>query len=76
MIGRYLVVIEGNASSNYSAYSPDLPGVVATGRTRSECERHMQEAIAFHIEGLRAEGQPVPAPISTGVYVDAPSAPQ
>ena len=70
MSSRYLIVIEGDSTTNYSAYSPDLPGCVATGDTREECERMMQEAIAFHIEGLRQAGEPVPPPQSTGAYVD------
>ena len=59
---RYLIVIEGADGANYSAYAPDLPGVAATGATRQECEREMQAAIAFHLEGLRHAGQPVPEP--------------
>jgi predicted RNase H-like HicB family nuclease len=59
---RYLIVIEGADGANYSAYAPDLPGVVATGATREECEREMQVAIAFHLEGLRDAGEPVPEP--------------
>lgn len=70
MSARYLIVIEGDGTTNYSAYSPDLPGCVATGDTREECERMMQEAIAFHIEGLRLAGEPVPPPQSTGGYVE------
>jgi predicted RNase H-like HicB family nuclease len=65
---RYLIVIEGNASANYSAYSPDLPGVAATGATRNDCEREMRQAIAFHIEGLTQDGDPVPEPHSTASY--------
>jgi ABC-type cobalamin/Fe3+-siderophores transport system ATPase subunit len=49
---RHRIIIEGNDATNYSAYSPDLPGVVATGATRKECEREMREAIQFHLEGL------------------------
>lgn len=58
----YLVVVEGDDARNYSAYSPDLPGVIATGATRQECEALMREAIAFHIEGLIEDGDPVPEP--------------
>lgn len=65
---RYLIVIEGNGSANFSAYSPDLPGVAATGATREECEREMREAIEFHIEGLRGDGDPIPEPRSTASY--------
>ena len=56
---KYAVVIE-KAGDNYSAYVPDLPGCVATGKTRTEVARQIQEAIAFHLEGLREEGIPIP----------------
>ena len=56
---RFLIVIE-NAGANYSAYSPDLPGCVATGATREETEKNMFEAIQFHVEGLREDGLPIP----------------
>ena len=59
---RYLIVIEGGEGQNYSAYAPDLPGCVATGTTREECEREMRDAVAFHIEGLREGGEVVPEP--------------
>ena len=58
---RYGIVIE-KAQGNYSAYVPDLPGCVATGDTVAEVEDHIREAIRFHIEGLREDGTPVPAP--------------
>jgi len=67
---RYLIVIEGAEGANYSAYAPDLPGCVATGATREEVEREMRDAVAFHLEGLRAAGQPVPEPSElTATYV-------
>ncbi len=66
---RYAVVIE-NAGSNYSAYVPDLPGCVATGRTVAEAEIAIREAIVFHLEGLREDGVPVPAPTSSVDYVE------
>lgn len=56
---RFLVVIE-KANGNYSAYSPDLPGCVATGKTREEVERNMYEAIQMHLRGLIADNLPVP----------------
>ena len=59
---RYLIVIEGAEGENFSAYAPDLPGVVATGTTEAECEREMRDAIEFHLEGLRASGQAIPEP--------------
>ncbi len=67
---RYAVVIE-KAEGNYSAYVPDLPGCVATGQTVEAVEADIREAIRFHIEGLKEDGQPVPAPSSIAEYVDA-----
>jgi predicted RNase H-like HicB family nuclease len=67
---RYLIVIEGADEGNFSAYAPDLPGVVATGATEVECEREMRDAIEFHLEGLRDSGQPIPEPSHlTATYV-------
>jgi predicted RNase H-like HicB family nuclease len=66
---RYAIVIE-RAGENYSAYVPDLPGCVATGATISEVEAEMREAIAFHLEGLRADGLPVPEPASEVRYLE------
>ena len=65
---RYAIVIE-QANGNYSAYAPDMPGCVATGATLEEVQQTMQEALAFHLEGLRAEGLPIPQP-STVAYVE------
>jgi predicted RNase H-like HicB family nuclease len=67
---RYAVVIE-KASSNYSAYVPDLPGCVATAATVSEVESEIREAIRFHIDGLKADGAAVPEPTSIAEYVEA-----
>jgi predicted RNase H-like HicB family nuclease len=66
---RYAVIIEAG-ERNYSAYVPDLPGCIATGHTLDEVKRVMREAIAFHIEGLREEGLPVPPPTSLCEYVE------
>lgn len=65
---RFLVVVE-DAGANFSAYSPDLPGCVATGATREEAEANMYEAIQFHIEGLREDGLPIPNSTATAEYV-------
>ena len=65
---HYLIIIEGNGETNYSAYSPDIPGVAATGSTQEECEREMRDAITFHLEGLTQDGEPVPEPLSTASY--------
>ncbi len=69
---RYAVVIE-RAEGNYSAYVPDLPGCIATGATIAEVEAAIREAIVFHVEGLRADGLPVPAPSSQVEYVEIPA---
>ena len=60
---NYLIIIE-LAERNFSAYSPDLPGCVATGKTRAEVEQRMQTAIALHLKGLREDGLPIPEPVS------------
>jgi len=67
---RYAVVIE-KAGGNYSAYVPDLPGCVATASTVAAVEQEIRAAIRFHIDGLKAEGLPVPAATSIAEYVDA-----
>jgi predicted RNase H-like HicB family nuclease len=59
-VSQDAIVIEGDGSSNYSAYAPDLPGVAATGDTLEEAEGAMREAMEFHIEGLRLAGELVP----------------
>lgn len=66
---RYAIVIE-KAEGNYSSYVPDLPGCVATGTTVAEVEAEIREAIAFHLEGMREDGHPVPAPSSQVEYVE------
>ena len=67
---RYAIVIE-KAGQNYSAYVPDLPGCVATADSVKAVENEIREAIRFHIDGLKADGQPVPAPTSRAEYVEA-----
>lgn len=56
---RFLVVIE-ETESNFSAYSPDLPGCVATGNSREDVENNIYEAIRFHLQGLQEENQAIP----------------
>jgi predicted RNase H-like HicB family nuclease len=65
---RFLIVVE-KADGNYSAYSPDLPGCVATGTTREEVEERMQEAIELHVKGLLEDGIPIPKSRSSASYV-------
>jgi predicted RNase H-like HicB family nuclease len=66
---RFLVVIE-KAKNNYSAYSPDLPGCVATGATREEAERNMHEAIEMHVRGMQEDKLPIPESTSYAEYVE------
>ncbi len=69
---KYLVVIE-KTETGYSAYSPDLEGCVATGHSREEVEREMQEAIEFHLEGMTRKGEPIPEPHTYSRYVEVPA---
>jgi predicted RNase H-like HicB family nuclease len=66
---RYASVIE-KAESNYSAYVPDLPGCVATGFTAAKAADSLREAIAFHLDGMREDGLPIPEPMSAVEYLD------
>ena len=66
---RYAVIIE-RAKSNYSAYVPDLPGCVATGKSVEETETRLKKAILMHIEGLQEDGLPIPEATSLCEYVD------
>jgi len=65
---RFLIVVE-EANGNYSTYSPDLPGCVATGETREEAERNMYQAIEMHLHGLIEDHQPIPEPHASAEYV-------
>lgn len=69
---RFLIVIE-KADGNYSAYSPDLPGCVATGKTRDQAARAMHEAIDLHVQGLLEDKLPVPQSRSFAEYVAIPA---
>ncbi len=66
---KLLVVVEATGTG-FSAYSPDLPGCVATGVSREVVEAHMREAIEFHLEGLRAEGQAPPEATSYATVIE------
>ncbi len=65
---RFLIVVE-RTESNYSAYSPDLPGCIATGDTREEAEQNMYEAMKMHVDGLIEDGLPVPESDSFAEYM-------
>ena len=66
---KYLVIYE-KAGKNYSAYSPDIPGCIATGKDRKEVEKNIKEAISFHIDGIKKDGLPVPEPSTFTEYVE------
>ena len=66
---KYAVVIE-KADSNYSAYVPDLPGCIATGKTIEKVEIEIRNAIEFHLEGMNQDGQTIPLPSSAVEYVE------
>jgi predicted RNase H-like HicB family nuclease len=66
---KYVVVYE-RAPHNWSAYIPDLPGCIATGRTRPEVERNIREAIELHLESMREDGEPIPKPASYSELVE------
>ena len=66
---KYLIVVE-KTETGFSAYSPDILGCVATGVTEEETKANMKEAIAFHVEGLKQEGFPLPQPSAKSAYVE------
>ena len=68
-MSMYLIVIEPT-DTGFSAFSPDLPGCVSAGETRTAVEQHMREAIEVHLEGLREDGAPIPPPSTTATYVE------
>jgi predicted RNase H-like HicB family nuclease len=65
---RFLIVIE-KANKNYSAYSPDLPGCVATGKTRDEAARNMHEAVEIHVQGMLEDKLPIPESTALAEYI-------
>jgi predicted RNase H-like HicB family nuclease len=65
---RFLIIIE-KANKNYSAYCPDLPGCIATGRTQEDAARNMYEAVVIHIQGLREDNLPIPKSVAQAEYI-------
>ena len=66
---KYAIVIE-KANGNYSAYVPDVPGCVATGRTVEETRRRLMNALESHLELMREAGEPIPEPSTVADYVE------
>ncbi|MCC6679641.1 MAG: type II toxin-antitoxin system HicB family antitoxin [Phycisphaeraceae bacterium] len=70
---RYAIVIE-SGPNNYSAYVPDLPGCVATGQSVDEVRDNLRQAIVMHLEGLRADGEPIQQPSTATEYLEIEAA--
>jgi predicted RNase H-like HicB family nuclease len=70
---KYAVIVE-EGDNSFGAYVPDLPGCVAAADTKEEVLELIQEAIEFHIEGLREDGQPIPEPSSSIEYIEVRAA--
>lgn len=70
---KYAVIVEEGATS-FGAHVPDLPGCVAVADSKKEVLKLIREAIEFHIEGLREDGQPIPEPSSSIEYVEVRAA--
>lgn len=71
-MSTYVILIERADDGGYGAWCPDLPGCVALGDTYDECVTQMHTAITLHLDGLRAAGEPVPAP--TAIAADTVNA--
>jgi predicted RNase H-like HicB family nuclease len=71
---RYLIIIEPTPDGGWGAWAPDLPGVVALGDSREECETEMRSAVVLHMQGLREDGAAVPAPRSLVSEVEVSAA--
>jgi predicted RNase H-like HicB family nuclease len=65
-VSEYVVIIERDEAGGYSAWAPDLPGVVAAASSYDGTLVLMREAVEFHLDGLREDGQPIPAPTAVG----------
>ena len=68
-LNGYVVVVEHDEAGGYSTWSPDLPGCVAAASDYTECIELMREAIDFHLDGLRADGQPIPEPTAVASLI-------
>lgn len=71
---RYLILVEGGPPSNYSAWSPDVLGCVATGGTVDECVAQMRDALAFHLAAMQEAGESLPEATGPGVYLEQAAA--
>lgn len=69
-VERYLILVEGRAAANYSAWSPDVPGCAATGSTIDDCVEQMRGALQGHLDAMREHGETAPKASGPGVYVE------
>lgn len=69
---RFLIVIE-EAEGNYSAYCPDLPGCIATGKTQDEAAQKMHQALEMHIQGMLEDNIPIPKGVALAEYIAIPA---
>jgi predicted RNase H-like HicB family nuclease len=69
---RFLIVIE-KAKNNYSAYCPDLPGCIATGKTQEETAQNMHQALEIHIQGMLEDNLPIPKGVALAEYIAIPA---
>ncbi|MGH3717816.1 MAG: type II toxin-antitoxin system HicB family antitoxin [Pseudonocardiaceae bacterium] len=67
----YVILIDETPDGGFGAWAPDLPGCVALGDSYQECVSEMSEAVAFHLEGMRADGQPIPPASTRAATVEA-----
>lgn len=71
---RYAIYIEGDEKTNFSAYAPELPGCVSTGKSVTECEQNMREAISLHLAGIAQDGERVPEAFAVETFVEVKKA--
>jgi predicted RNase H-like HicB family nuclease len=71
IMSRFLIIIE-KGDSNYSAYAPDLPGCIATGKALEEVKANMTQAIKMHVEGMLEDRESIPVPQTMAEYLDIP----
>jgi predicted RNase H-like HicB family nuclease len=70
-VTSYVILIDETPDGGFGAWAPDLPGCVALGDSYLECVSEMREAVAFHLDGMRADGQPIPPASTRAATVDA-----
>jgi predicted RNase H-like HicB family nuclease len=69
---RFLIIIE-KTQNNYSAYCPDLPGCIATGKTQEETAKNMHQAVEMHIQGMLEDQLPIPESVTLAEYIAVPA---